>query len=129
VARWKARADVADLFTRQHRLATAINEWEEALILELRRSLVLPLDDIVEVIRCCLNPKLWRSSVHAASNSAAFSVASPRNPRRLCRLRLGERRNPHPPHQTLCVLAVDQMPLGPPLSDSRARAASHRTAR
>jgi hypothetical protein len=64
VARWKARPDVADRSTRPHRLATAISQWEEALIVELRRSLVLPLDDIVEAMRRCLNPQLSRSGVH-----------------------------------------------------------------
>jgi transposase InsO family protein len=64
VARWKARQDVADRSTRPHRLATTISAWEEALILELRRSLALPLDDIVEAMRRCLNPQLSRSAIH-----------------------------------------------------------------
>jgi hypothetical protein len=64
VARWKARPDVADRSTRPHRLATPITAWEEALIVELRRSLALPLDDIVEAMRRCLNPQLSRSGVH-----------------------------------------------------------------
>ena len=64
VARWKARRDVADRSTRPHRLATTITEWEEALIVELRHSLALPLDDILEAMRRCINPKLSRSGVH-----------------------------------------------------------------
>jgi transposase-like protein len=64
VARWKTRQDVADRSTRPHRLATTISEWEEALIVELRRSLALPLDDILEAMRRCLNPKLSRSGIH-----------------------------------------------------------------
>jgi transposase InsO family protein len=64
VARWKTRPDVADRSTRPHRLATTISEWEEALILELRRSLALPLDDILEAMRRCVNPKLSRSGLH-----------------------------------------------------------------
>ena len=64
VARWRARRDVADRSTRPHRLATPITACEEALILELRRSLGLPLDDIVEAMRRCLNPQLSRSGVH-----------------------------------------------------------------
>ncbi len=31
---------------------------------ELRRSLALPLDDIVEAMRRCINPELSRSAVH-----------------------------------------------------------------
>jgi hypothetical protein len=34
------------------------------LIVELRRSLALPLDDIVEAMRRCLAPKLSRSGIH-----------------------------------------------------------------
>jgi transposase InsO family protein len=64
VARWKGRHDVGDRSTRPHRLATTISAWEEGLILELRRSLALPLDDIVEAMRRCLNPKLSRSGIH-----------------------------------------------------------------
>lgn len=64
VARWKSRQDVLDRSTRPHRLATAITAWEEALIIELRRSLALPLDDVVEAMRRCVNPKLSRSGVH-----------------------------------------------------------------
>jgi hypothetical protein len=50
--------------TGRHRLATSIGEWEEALIVELRQSLALPLDDIVEAMRRCLNPNLSRSGIH-----------------------------------------------------------------
>jgi transposase InsO family protein len=64
VARWRARQDVADRSTRPHRLTTPITDWEEALIIELRRSLALPLDDLVEAMRRCVNPKLSRSGIH-----------------------------------------------------------------
>jgi transposase InsO family protein len=64
VARWKGRPDVLDRSTRPHRLATTITPLEEALIIELRRSLALPLDDVVEAMRRCVNPGLSRSGVH-----------------------------------------------------------------
>jgi len=64
VARWKSRQDVADRSTRPQRLATTMTAWEEGLIVELRRSLALPLDDILEAMRRCLNPKLSRSCIH-----------------------------------------------------------------
>ena len=65
VARWKARQDVADRSTRPHRLATAITEWEEALIVELRRSL-MPCRSTTSPRRCgrCVNPALSRSAIH-----------------------------------------------------------------
>jgi transposase len=64
VARWKARQEITDRSTRPHRLNTSLTPWEEALVVELRRSLALPLDDIVETMRRCLNPELSRSAVH-----------------------------------------------------------------
>jgi transposase InsO family protein len=64
VARWKGRQDVLDRSTRPHRLATMISPCEEALIIELRRSLALPLDDITEAMRRCVNPQLSRSGIH-----------------------------------------------------------------
>ena len=51
MARWKVRHDVADHSARPHRLNTSLTPWEEALVVELRRSLALPLDDIVEAMR------------------------------------------------------------------------------
>jgi transposase InsO family protein len=64
VARWKARDQVSDRSTRPHRLATKLTDWEEALIVELRRSLALPLDDITEAMRRCVNAQLSRSAIH-----------------------------------------------------------------
>jgi Integrase core domain len=64
VARWKGRDQVLDRSTRPHRLATTMTDWEEALIVELRGSLALPLDDITEAMRRCVNPRLSRSAIH-----------------------------------------------------------------
>jgi hypothetical protein len=63
VARWKARHDIIDRSTRPHRLNTSLTQWEETLVVELRRSLALALDDIVEAMRRCLNPELSRSAI------------------------------------------------------------------
>ena len=64
VARWRARTEVSDRSHRPHRIATTMTPLEERLVVELRTSLALPLDDIVEVMRRCVNPKLSRSQVH-----------------------------------------------------------------
>jgi len=64
VARWKARTGVYDRSHAPHRLATRMTAWEEALAVELRRSLWLPLDDILEAMRRCLNPNISRSGLH-----------------------------------------------------------------
>jgi transposase InsO family protein len=74
VARWKARHDVADRSPRPHRLNTSLAPFEEALVVELRRSLALPLDDVVEAMRRCLNPKLSRSAIHRCLQRHSLSA-------------------------------------------------------
>ena len=64
IARWKGRREVHDRSHVPHRLTTVISAWEEALIVELRRALALPLDDILEAMRRCVNPHLSRSGLH-----------------------------------------------------------------
>jgi transposase-like protein len=64
VARWRGRREVHDRSHVPHRLATTMTDWEEALCVELRRALALPLDDIVEAMRRCRNPALSRSAIH-----------------------------------------------------------------
>lgn len=64
IRRWRERADVADRSSRPHRMQTSLEEVEQRLCLELRASLGLPLDDIVEVMKRCVNPKLSRSAIH-----------------------------------------------------------------
>jgi transposase InsO family protein len=64
IARWRGRNDVSDRSHRPHRIGTTMTPIEERLAVELRISVALPLDDIVEVLRRCVNPKLSRSQVH-----------------------------------------------------------------
>lgn len=64
VSRWRSRTDVRDRSHRPHRIATTMTPLEERLAVELRTAVALPLDDIVEVLRRCVNPKLSRSQVH-----------------------------------------------------------------
>jgi transposase InsO family protein len=64
IARWRERDSTEDRSHRPHRVATTMTEVEQQMAVELRSSLALPLDDIVEVMRRCHNPKLSRSQVH-----------------------------------------------------------------
>ena len=64
IARWRNRSGVNDRSHRPHRIATTMTPIEERLAVELRTSVGLPLDDIVEVLRRCVNPKLSRSQMH-----------------------------------------------------------------
>ena len=64
IRRWRRRTDTADRSTQPHRLHTSLAASEEALVIELRCTLDLPLDDIVEVMQRCVNAKLSRSAIH-----------------------------------------------------------------
>jgi hypothetical protein len=64
IRRWRGRDTVADGSHVPKRITTKLSELEERLICELRSSLDLPLDDITEVMRRCVNAKLSRSAIH-----------------------------------------------------------------
>ena len=64
VAKWRKRGDTADapMGPRQRRTA-ALNAAEEAMVVELRRRTLLPLDDVLGSLRENL-PRLSRSALH-----------------------------------------------------------------
>ena len=62
--RWRGRSTVADRSHTPKTLQTSLTAIEERLVCELRISLQLPLDDIVEVVRRCVNAGLSRSAIH-----------------------------------------------------------------
>src|SRR5882757_4384271 len=64
IRRWRGRTTVTDGSHRPKTLTTSLSDMEETLVCELRTRLQLPLDDVVEVMRRCLNPKLSRSAIH-----------------------------------------------------------------
>jgi len=61
--KWKHRDDPQDRSHRPHRLSTTLNPAQELLAVELRRTLLLPLDDLVVVIREFINPDVSRSGL------------------------------------------------------------------
>src|ERR1700710_1344605 len=73
IRRWRGRTTVADRSHRPKRLTTSLSDVEETLVCELRTSLQLPLDDIVEVMRRCVNEKLSRSAIHRCLQRHAIS--------------------------------------------------------
>jgi transposase-like protein len=64
IYRWRGRTTVEDRSHRPKNLVTSLSAVEERAVCELRTSLQLPLDDIVEVVRRCINAKLSRSAIH-----------------------------------------------------------------
>jgi len=64
IRRWRNRTTVVDRPHTPRQLAVSLLELEETLVCELRTRLQLPLDDITEVMRRCINPKLSRSAIY-----------------------------------------------------------------
>jgi transposase len=64
IRRWRGRTTVTDRSHIPKRLTTSLSAMDEALVCELRTKLRLPLDDITEVMRRCVNAKLSRSAIH-----------------------------------------------------------------
>lgn len=85
IARWRNRNEVADRSHRPHRLSISLTAEEERLVVELRQSLALSLDDIVEVLQRCVSPELSRSAVHRCLQRHGISArpAKPADPRRV----------------------------------------------
>ena len=82
IYRWRKRTTVGDRSHRPHNLQTNLSAVEERAIYELRTSLQLPLDDIVEVMRRCINAKLSRSAIHRCLQRHGISrPAKPARPK------------------------------------------------
>lgn len=64
IRRWRGRTTVTDHSHTPKALTTSLSELDEALVRELRTKLNLPLDDITEVMRRCVNAGLSRSAIH-----------------------------------------------------------------
>jgi transposase InsO family protein len=63
VRRWRKRTEVQDASHTPHRLQTTLTPMQEAVAVEIRRTLLLPLDDLLVVVREFLNPMISRSGL------------------------------------------------------------------
>ena len=61
--KWKSRETTEDLSHRPHKLSTTLTPGQEAIVVELRRLLLLPLDDLLVVTREFINPAVSRSGL------------------------------------------------------------------
>ena len=66
-----------DRSSRPHDLGQSTSPTEEALIAELRSTVGLSLDDIVEVMRRCVNARLSRSAIHRCLMRLGLSKRRP----------------------------------------------------
>ena len=62
-AKWKCRETPHDLSHRPHKLSTTLAPGEEAIAVELRCLTLLPLDDLLVVVREFINPDVSRSGL------------------------------------------------------------------
>ncbi len=65
IAKWRKRASVNDLPHTPHRLQTTLSPAQEAIVVELRKSLLLPVDDLVAVTKEFICPKASRCGLDA----------------------------------------------------------------
>lgn len=62
--KWKGRQCPEDLSHRPHKLSTTLSPAQEAIAVELRCMLLLPLDDLVALVREFINPDVSRAGLH-----------------------------------------------------------------
>jgi transposase InsO family protein len=62
-AKWKGREDAQDRSHRPHRLATTLSAGQELIVVEIRRLTLIPLDDLLVVVREFINPAVSRSGL------------------------------------------------------------------
>ena len=63
VRKWKSRDSVWDRSHTPHRLQTTLSAAQEAIAVELRKTLWIPLDDLLVVLREFVHPELSRSAL------------------------------------------------------------------
>lgn len=74
VRKWKYRDTTGDFSHRPHNLHATLTDPEEAVVVELRKTLLLPLDDLLVVVREFICPYMSRSALdrclrrHGVSN-------------------------------------------------------------
>ena len=63
IYRWRGRTSFEDRPHTAHQFPTTLTSAQEAVAVELRRMLLLPLDDLLAVCRAFLNPDVSRSGL------------------------------------------------------------------
>jgi transposase InsO family protein len=62
-AKWQGRDSVEDRSHRPHKLSTTLTPAQEVIVVELRRLLLLPLDDLLVITREFVNAEASRSAL------------------------------------------------------------------
>ena len=86
VRKWKKRTDFNDASHTAHRLQTTLTPAQELIVVELRKTLRLPLDDLLAVTREFLCPAVSRSGLdrclrrHGVGNLNDLKPKTPKAP-------------------------------------------------
>jgi len=86
IYRWRGRTSFEDRSHTAHQLATTLTRAQEFVAVQLRRTLLLPLGDLLAVCREFLNPAVSRSGLdrclrrHGVSNLNALRPKMPAEP-------------------------------------------------
>ena len=84
IRRWRGRDSFEDRSHTAHRLQTTLTPAQEVVVVELRRMLLLPLDDLLAITREFLNPDVSRSGLdrclrrHGVGNLNALKQTGPK---------------------------------------------------
>ena len=60
IIKWQGRDSTEDRSHRPHKLHTALTPVQEEIVVALRRSLLLPVDDLLVVVREFIKPDMVR---------------------------------------------------------------------
>ena len=88
VYKWKARDSFYDASHTAHRLQTTLTPTQESIVVELRKTLLLPLDDLLAVTRELLCAQATRSGLdrrlrrHGVGNLNALKPKEPTQPQK-----------------------------------------------
>ena len=90
--KWKKRTSVADRSHTAHHLQTQLTSAQETVVVHLRRTLLLPLDDLLAVTKEFICPSVSRSGLdrclrrHGVGNLNALKPKTPSEPHRVFKL-------------------------------------------
>ena len=63
IQKWQGRESIEDKSHRPHKLYTTLTPAQEVVVIELRQTLLLPLDDLLVITREFINPQVSRSGL------------------------------------------------------------------
>ena len=92
VNNWKHRKSVADLSHTSHRLQTQLSPAQEVVVVHLRSSLLLPLDDLLAVTREFICDTVSRSGLNRCLRRHGVGNLNALKPK-----------EPQPTHKALCA--------------------------